>query len=128
MQILGRLPYPKLLKQMLHASVFLHPAIYEPFGLAILEAARAGCCLVLSDTASARELWDGAAVFVDSRKPSEWVEALNTLSHDPGELARRGLSALQRSKHYSEDRFHSAYGEIYRHLLLRAANRSETAA
>ena len=40
------------------------PARYEPFGLAVLEAAQAGCALVLADIPTFRELWDGAAVFV----------------------------------------------------------------
>ena len=39
-------------------------ALYEPFGLAVLEAAQAGCALVLSDIPTFRELWDGAALFV----------------------------------------------------------------
>ena len=41
---------------------------FEPFGLAVLEAARAGCALVLSDIATFRELWDGAALFVARRR------------------------------------------------------------
>ena len=39
-------------------------ARYEPFGLAVLEAAQAGCALVLSDIPTFRELWNGAAQFV----------------------------------------------------------------
>ena len=42
-------------------------ARYEPFGLAVLEAAQAGCALVLSDIPTFRELWDGAAMFVPPR-------------------------------------------------------------
>ena len=34
------------------------PALYEPFGLAVLEAAQAGCALVLSDIPTFRELWE----------------------------------------------------------------------
>ena len=50
------------------ATVFVSLARYEPFGLAVLEAARAGCALVLSDIPTFRELWDGAAIFVDPRR------------------------------------------------------------
>lgn len=46
------------------ASVFASMARYEPFGLAVLEAAQAGMRLVLSDIPSFRELWDGVATFV----------------------------------------------------------------
>ncbi len=43
--------------------IFVSTSLYEPFGLAVLEAAQAGCPLVLSDIATFRELWDGAAIF-----------------------------------------------------------------
>ena len=44
------------------AAIFARPARYEPFGLAILEAAQAGCALVLGDIPSLRELWADAAL------------------------------------------------------------------
>ncbi len=50
------------------ASVFASMALYEPFGLAVLEAAQAGMRLVLSDIPSFRELWDDAAIFVGSER------------------------------------------------------------
>ena len=40
------------------------PRVYEPFGLAVLEAAGAGAALVLADIPTFRELWDDAALFV----------------------------------------------------------------
>ena len=46
------------------AAVFASMALYEPFGLAVLEAAGAGMRLVLADIPSFRELWGGAALFV----------------------------------------------------------------
>ncbi|MBV9611931.1 MAG: glycosyltransferase, partial [Acidobacteriaceae bacterium] len=71
--------HSELMEQMNGAAIFAHPALYEPFGLAILEAARARCCLVLSDIPSLRELWDGAAIFVDPRNESAWIRELNSL-------------------------------------------------
>src|SRR5207253_5156707 len=38
------------------AAIYAAPALYEPFGLGILEAARDGCALVLGDIPSLREL------------------------------------------------------------------------
>ena len=46
------------------ATVYAAPSLYEPFGLAPLQAALHGCALVLSDIGSFRELWDGCAEFV----------------------------------------------------------------
>ncbi|MFA7431853.1 MAG: glycosyltransferase family 4 protein, partial [Rhodospirillaceae bacterium] len=58
-QALGRLSAPAMARQMARAGVFASPARYEPFGLAVLEAALSGCALVLSDIPTFRELWGG---------------------------------------------------------------------
>ncbi len=62
------------------ATVFASMARYEPFGLAVLEAAQAGMRLVLSDIPTFRELWDGAAIFVGDEAgtcPRHWMHALD---------------------------------------------------
>ena len=67
---LGHLPQSKLQAWFERAAIFAAPARYEPFGLSILEAALAGCALVLGDIPSLRENWNDAALFVppeDSR-------------------------------------------------------------
>ncbi len=110
---LGPLPHDELLDQMSAAGIFAHPALYEPFGLAILEAARAGCCLVLSDIPSLRELWDGAAVFLDPRQPDLWLRELNRLSHNPEERETFGGLARSHSNSYDADSSLKQYGDAY---------------
>ena len=67
---LGRLDAGNVAEWMARASVFALPALYEPFGLTPLEAALAGCALVLGDIPSLREIWDEAAFFVPpARRP-----------------------------------------------------------
>ena len=123
-RFLGMLPYQELLGQMQSASIFAHPAFYEPFGLSVLEAARAGCCLVLADIASLRELWNGAAIFVDPRDASAWIGALNSLIADAGQ--RRSLSRLAQSHalNYRAERAVADYLDVYEALRSsRAAQR-----
>jgi glycosyltransferase involved in cell wall biosynthesis len=59
-RVLGALGPGEMARRLSAAAIFTAPARYEPFGLGILEAAAAGCGLVLADIASLR----GAAVFV----------------------------------------------------------------
>ena len=66
-RVLGPLCPAEIARRLGHASIFVAPARYEPFGLTILEAAAAGCALVLGDIPSLRENWAGAAVFVAAR-------------------------------------------------------------
>ena len=54
---LGVLAPAELRRKLERAAIFAAPALYEPFGLGILEAAAAGCALVLGDIRfTAREL------------------------------------------------------------------------
>jgi glycosyltransferase involved in cell wall biosynthesis len=79
---LGRLEEPELARWLGRAAIFAHPARYEPFGLAVLEAALAGCALVLGDVPSLRSLWDGAAAFVPPRDAAALAAALRALAAD----------------------------------------------
>lgn len=115
-----KLPHAELMREMQPASIFAHPALYEPFGLTILEAARARCCLVLSDIPSLRELWNGAAVFIDPRDPRSWVNELNALARD---ARRRQFFAERAYEHAAKYDAHysvSKYFQLYKSMLERA--------
>jgi glycogen(starch) synthase len=114
---LGSLPHAELMKQMSLAGIFVHPALYEPFGLSVLEAARARCCLVLSDIPSLRELWDGAAVFIEARQPEAWVRELNRLARTPDERESMGQLAYSQSMKYAASSSVKQYREVYGSLV-----------
>ena len=78
------------------ATVFASTARYEPFGLAVLEAAQSGMALVLSDLPGFRELWDGAALFV--RDNDDLTAALRRALND---LAPLAAAAQQRATRYT---------------------------
>jgi glycosyltransferase involved in cell wall biosynthesis len=96
LRLLGSLPEPAMREALARASVFASPARYEPFGLAVLEAAQAGMALVLSDIPTFRELWDGAAVFVPPDDPDAWTNALERALDAPGPLANRARARAAR--------------------------------
>jgi glycosyltransferase involved in cell wall biosynthesis len=103
------------------AAVFCSPARYEPFGLAILEAAHAGCALVLGDVPSLREVWGDAAVFVPPDDDEALAAALRLVARD-GEL-RRELAhrALRRAARYTPQAMAEGTVAVYRRALDRAA-------
>ena len=102
---------------MRQASIFVSPARYEPFGLTVLEAARAGCALVLSDIPTFRELWSGAALFVDPSRPDELAAALRYLAENAGVLEAMQQAAKARARLYSLDSTVGAYADLYESLL-----------
>jgi len=128
LQRLGHVATPELLDLMARASVFVHPALYEPFGLSVLDAARARCCLVLADTPSLRELWGDAAIFLDPRDPKDWVEQLNSLSGDLPLCHDMGDRAFARSRRYTADASVLAYQQVYTDLVTHGRKKGEAAA
>jgi glycosyltransferase involved in cell wall biosynthesis len=99
------------------APVYAAPALYEPFGLGILEAARDGCALVLGDIPSLRELWEDAAVFVDPRDTGALHEVLACLVDAPKVCKDLANRAQQRAAKYSIERTAAAYRALYQRLL-----------
>jgi glycosyltransferase involved in cell wall biosynthesis len=115
-ELLGELSHPTLAARMQRAAIFVSPARYEPFGLSVLEAAGAGCALVLSDIRSFRELWNGAALFVAPDDAEALRAALTDLCGDTARLARLQRAALGRAKRYSIRQMSEAYARLYRAL------------
>lgn len=102
------------------ASIYAAPALYEPFGLGILEAARSGCALVLGDIPSLRELWDDAAVFVDPDDHSALHDVLGTLIAAPGLRADLAAEARRRAADFSIERTAQSYRRLYEALVASA--------
>ncbi|MEX0653125.1 MAG: glycosyltransferase family 4 protein [Phycisphaeraceae bacterium] len=119
---LGMLDPEAMAEWLGRASIFVHPARYEPFGLGVLEAALSGCALVLGDLQSLRELWDDAAVFVPPNDHEALRAAMARLMAD--DLARRDLArrACQRGLQLTPERMAAGYCRAYRQLVSRSSN------
>ena len=115
--LLGDLPRERLLDEMSRSEIFVSPAYYEPFGLTTLEAAAAGCALVLSDIPTFRELWNEAAIFVSPDDPRMLNDALARLAADG--IRRRKLqhAASTRARRYTLSRTVDAYLALYGDVL-----------
>jgi glycosyltransferase involved in cell wall biosynthesis len=127
LQTLGRLPDEEVRAWLYRRPVFASVPRYEPFGLAALEAAQAGCALVLSDIPTLRELWDGAAVFVDPDDDAALADALAGLIADPARRAALGAAAEARADHYTLENAAKGMMAIYERLTARAAVREAVA-
>jgi glycosyltransferase involved in cell wall biosynthesis len=113
--VAGRLDRPGVRSLLARASVFASPALYEPFGLGILEAARSGCALVLGDIPSLREVWGDAAVFVPPDDEA-LAAALRVVTRDEElrvELAER---ARKRAARYTVEHMAARYTAVYDRL------------
>jgi glycosyltransferase involved in cell wall biosynthesis len=114
---LGNLPNADLLGLMRKAGIFVSPALYEPFGLTILEAAASGCALVLADIPSLRELWDGAALFVDPRNADDICDTLNRVCRDDVLRLKLQSAAKIRAGRYKLASKVDAYEQLYLEMM-----------
>ena len=114
---LGALGEGELARWLAARPVFVSTALYEPFGLAVLEAAAAGCPLILSDIPTFRELWEGVAFFVPARDERGFAVAIANLIHDDFEREMMGRAAMDRAARFRPEAMAAQMAAIYRSLL-----------
>jgi glycosyltransferase involved in cell wall biosynthesis len=116
---IGHQPRREMARWFSAASIYVHPALYEPFGLTVLEAAKSACALVLGDIPSLRENWEGAAIFVNPRDERQLVSALRELIANDD--LREGLQrkAYIRALPFTAGTMAKGYMKIYRQLAER---------
>jgi glycosyltransferase involved in cell wall biosynthesis len=114
---LGELSHADVMALMRRSSVFVSPSVYEPFGLAALEAARAHNALVLADIPTYRELWDGAALFADPRDAKALAAAIDRLCGDDDLRTQMADKAAERSRRFDLSSQAEAMAGLYDGLL-----------
>ncbi|MBU3759150.1 MAG: glycosyltransferase family 4 protein [Candidatus Omnitrophica bacterium] len=76
------------------AAALIHPALYEGFGLTLLEAMGSGTPVIASPRASVPEVTGDAACLVDSSQDHAMMQAIRRILNDPAyraDLVQRGL-------------------------------------
>ncbi|MEX0887265.1 MAG: glycosyltransferase family 4 protein [Phycisphaeraceae bacterium] len=116
---LGRLTPAEVARQLAAASIYALPARYEPFGLGALEAALAGCALVLGNIASLREVWADAALYVNPDEPEALGDALTALIREPARRRTLAQAARRRALTMTPARMADGYDRLYRDLASR---------
>jgi glycosyltransferase involved in cell wall biosynthesis len=103
--------------------IFVSAATFEPFGLSVLEAAQAGCPLILSDIPTFRELWGNAAQFVSSDDEDGFVDAIQGVLADEGRRRALGHAARQRAQRYTPAAMVATMARLYHELAPAADGR-----
>ena len=118
---LGTLPHSEILALMRRSAIFAAPSRYEPFGLAVVEAAISGAALVLADIPTFRELWSDAALFVDPTDSNGWSRALAALAADTVLRERLSAAAGARARQFTLSRQSAQLYGLYSSLTTPAA-------
>jgi glycosyltransferase involved in cell wall biosynthesis len=115
----GSLPHAAATALVRNAGVFVAHSAYEPFGLAVAEAARAARPLVLSDIPTFRELWGDAALYVPVGDANGLAAAVNCLAADPHLRRTLGRAAQVRARRFTVQAQARAMAGLYGHVLAR---------
>lgn len=113
---LGQLDRPSLASWLGRAGIYAFPARYEPFGLSVLEAALAGCALVLGDIPSLREVWGAAATFVEPNDRVALAHAIARLCEDHALRRAHAAQARRHALRFGVERMAEGYLAVYGHL------------
>lgn len=116
-QFLGPLPSEEVAAWLARAAIYVLPARYEPFGLSVLEAALAGCALVVGDIPSLREVWEDAALYVPPTDASALRTAIQTLLSNEPLREQLRCRATNRAQQYSALQMAQAYCALYQQLV-----------
>ena len=117
MRPLGEVSGARLLGLLSARPMFASAAVYEPFGLSVLEAAHAGCALILSDIPTHREMWGSAALFVPPRDERAFASAIQDVLEDPDERWQLGQLARARAQLYTPERTARGMADIYARVV-----------
>lgn len=116
---LGVLDHDRLRELMARRTIFVSPSLYEPFGLAALEAALSGAALVLADIPTYRELWDGAADFVAPHDAEGFAAAIDALASDHRRRQRQATAAQRRARDFAPATQAEAMLDVYEDAVRR---------
>lgn len=121
LRLLGSIGPAGLAREFARAAFFVSPARYEPFGLAVLEAAQAGCPLLLGDIPTFRELWDGVAHFVPPGDVDQLAAAMRRILAFPETYERLGAAAQERARRYTRTEMTDQVWAAHRDVLASAS-------
>lgn len=99
------------------AAIFAHPALYEPFGMSVLEAALSGCALVLGDIDTLRENWAGAARFVSPDDAAALRDTILELIAQPAEREALAAAGMRRAELFSPQQHRDRYYDVYLEMI-----------
>lgn len=117
--LLGAVGEDKLLQLFRESAIYICTSVYEPFGLAPLEAALCGCAVVANDIPSLREVWgDGAAYFCGAGQLTAWLACLGREEWLLSDLQRR---STQRAMQFTSARMAARYMELFRSMRKEVA-------
>jgi glycosyltransferase involved in cell wall biosynthesis len=113
---LGEVPQPMLASYYAGARALVHPALWEGFGLPMLEAAAVGCPVIACRNAVPSVLRDCVLTFAPQDVAGA-RELLDTLLRDEGVARTLVIQGQARARDFTWDRCAAQTAQLYRQIL-----------
>jgi glycogen synthase len=121
-EILDTQSEAKICARFSEASVYVATSLYEPFGLAPVEAALSKCALIANDIPVFHELWGDCAFYFRHNDPEALVEVIREVSGDPvlrDDYAERAYTRAR--DRFDSQRMVDEYESLYYELASKRA-------
>ncbi len=100
-----------------NAKAFIFPSHYEGFGLPILEAFKAGCPMILSNSSCFREIAGDAATYFSPTNSNELITAVETMLQKNDFRNILVQKGYEREKYFSWEKSAKETAELYRKVI-----------
>jgi glycosyltransferase involved in cell wall biosynthesis len=109
---------PELGPTFAEAEVYIHPSLYEGFGIPILEAMARRVPVIASDRTCIPEVVGAGGRVLGLEDPRVWARAVESLA-DPGIYGAAVEAATRRAAEFTPERTRGALLDTYRAAMLR---------
>lgn len=117
LELKGKQTPEQLRSLFARAAIYAATSRYEPFGLALVEAALSRCAIVANDIPAFRELWGETACYFHADDVDSLRQVITTLRTDRTLWRQQAELAYQRARrHFGADRMVDEYLELYQTL------------
>lgn len=108
-----------LLNKLYNLAAFLiYPSIYEGFGIPVVEAQKAGCAVICSNTSSIPEISGGASFLLDNINSDDIAQIIVENKSRNGEQVAMIENGVINSVRFSWERSYAELKRIYNNLLI----------
>jgi len=86
--IMGKVPDSRKIECYSDADIFVHPSLYEPFGIVLVEAMATECAVVSTKVGGIPEVVGDAGILVEPKQSKQIADAIETIANDRKLMAR----------------------------------------
>lgn len=99
------------------ADLYLAPALYEGFGITLLEAFHCGCPVIASANGAHEEVAGSAALIENTWQPAQWALAIENLLGDSSKLDEMRRAGFERAGRFTWRDSAQKAEQVYREVL-----------